>query len=241
MPADPNPAPSAATASPAPRAPVVPHRARGKDRVLSWLIGLFFQCLFATMRVRVHDRTGLLEPGMPARPVLFALWHNRLALALMLHRKLVRGRFPGRKLAALVSASRDGGLLACLLERFDIQPVRGSSSRRGAQALVELRSWAARGHDLAITPDGPRGPCYTIHEGVITAAKTTGLPIVPVAYTIHWKLRLRSWDRFQVPLPFSRIDLHAAPPLKIPADCDDATRKRLRDELRTRMLAITED
>jgi lysophospholipid acyltransferase (LPLAT)-like uncharacterized protein len=187
MPADPNPAPTAPSASPGSRAPVVPHRARGKDRVLSWVIGLIFQCLFATMRVRVHDRSGAFEPGRDRRPVLFALWHNRLALALMLHRKLVRG---------------PSGVIA--------------------------RSW-------------PRGPCYTIHDGILTAAKTTGLLIVPVAYTIHWKLRLRSWDRFQVPLPFSRIDLHAAPPLEIPADCDDATRKRLREELRKRMLAITED
>ena len=80
----------------------------------------------------------------------------------------------------MVSASRDGGILAGILEQFGVKPVRGSSSRRGPQALLEMTTWAERGYDLAITPDGPRGPRYKVQEGVISAAQLTGLPIVPV-------------------------------------------------------------
>ena len=83
-------------------------------------------------------------------------------------------------MAALVSASKDGGFLSGILELFGVQPVRGSSSRRGPQALLELTTWAERGHDLTITPDGPRGPCYQVQDGVMSLAQLTGLPIVPV-------------------------------------------------------------
>jgi len=76
----------------------------------------------------------------------------------------------------MVSASKDGGLLARVLEQYGVQPVRGSTSRRGRQALLELTTWAERGYDLAITPDGPRGPCYVIQEGVTSLAQLTGLP-----------------------------------------------------------------
>src|SRR5213075_2734928 len=85
-------------------------------------------------------------------------------------------------MAALVSASKDGALLSGILEAFGVQPVRGSSSRRGAQALVELTSWAERGYDLAITPDGPRGPRYQVQPGAIALAQLTGRPLVPVSY-----------------------------------------------------------
>ena len=63
-----------------------------------------------------------------------------------------------------------------------MQPVRGSTSRRGPQALLELTSWSERGYDLAITPDGPRGPCYVVQDGIMSLAQLTGLPILPVSY-----------------------------------------------------------
>ena len=108
---------------------------------------------------------------------------------------------------AIVSASRDGAFLTGILEYFKVQPVRGSSSRRGPQALLELTTWAERGYDLAITPDGPRGPRYVVQDGVISLAQLTGLPIVPVSYYVNWKIRVKSWDRFQIPLPFSLCEM----------------------------------
>ena len=70
-----------------------------------------------------------------------------------------------------------------------------------------MNSWAERGCDLAITPDGPRGPRYVLADGVITLAQITGLPLVPVSYHLNWKVCLKSWDRFQIPLPFARCDI----------------------------------
>src|SRR4029077_6679252 len=89
-------------------------------------------------------------------------------------------------LAAIVSASKDGGFLAAILENFNVQPVRGSSSRRGRQAVLELISWAERGYDLAITPDGPRGPRYIAQEGATALAQLTGHPIIPASMNVKW-------------------------------------------------------
>ena len=88
-----------------------------------------------------------------------------------------------------------------------LRPTRaGLSSRRGPQALRELVTWAERGFDIAVTPDGPRGPRYRVQPGVISLSQLTGLPIVPVGYHLSSKVSANSWDRFQIPLPFARMD-----------------------------------
>jgi hypothetical protein len=179
------------------------------------------------------------SPSRP--PVIFAIWHNRLALSLILYRRHVQRRLPHRHMAAMVSASKDGGLLARVLERFGVQPVRGSTSRRGPQALLELTTWAERGFDLAITPDGPRGPRYVVQDGVMALAQLTGQPIVPVSYHLYWKLRLRSWDGFQVPLPFSRCEVCLAEPVLVPRDASDTHREELRLRLEETLKKITQD
>ena len=113
----------------------------------------------ATIRYRVNDPYDFMT-RKDIRQVIFCTWHNRLALSMKLYYAFGLRNHKSSGLAVLVSASRDGAFLAAILERFGVQPVRGSSSRRGAQALLELATWAERGYDLAITPDGPRGPRY---------------------------------------------------------------------------------
>jgi lysophospholipid acyltransferase (LPLAT)-like uncharacterized protein len=220
---------------------VTPHRASLGQRLVARLVWLLISAVSLTLRTRLRDDSGYFTPEHARRPVIFGIWHNRLALCTLLYREIVRRKHPDRRLTALVSASRDGGLLTRVLELFEMQAVRGSSSRRGAQALVEFRRAAARGLDLAITPDGPRGPCYSVQDGVIAAAKVTGLPIVPVSYHARWKLRMGSWDRFMVPLPFSRVEMRAGLPIWVPPDGDEATIARLRDELRQRLMELLPD
>jgi len=144
-------------------------------------------------------------------------------------------------IAALVSASKDGGLLTAILECFDVQPVRGSSSRRGPQALLELTTWAERGYDLAITPDGPRGPRYQVQDGVMSLAQVTGLPIVPFSYYLNWKWQANSWDRFQIPLPFSRCEFVLGAALHVPREATEEERESLRVQLEQRLKEISHD
>jgi lysophospholipid acyltransferase (LPLAT)-like uncharacterized protein len=159
----------------------------------------------------------------------------------MLYQRYVARLHPGRQLAAMVSASRDGGMLARILDHFGVQPVRGSSSRRGPQALLELTSWAERGYDLAISPDGPRGPRYIVQDGVIALAQLTGLPVVPVTYCLSWKYCLRSWDRFQVPLPFTRCEWQLGDPIDVPRDVTEPQREALRLRLEHSLHRLTQD
>jgi lysophospholipid acyltransferase (LPLAT)-like uncharacterized protein len=218
---------------------VVPNAPTRLQRVVAWLIGTALKLLAATLRYRINGQRGPI--GLPPQPLIFALWHNRLALCTKLYRSFGRPERPDDRLAALISASKDGALLAALLENHRMQPVRGSSSRRGAQALVELTSWAERGYDIAVTPDGPRGPCYIMQPGVMTLAQLTGMPILPCSYRLHWKIRLKSWDRFQIPLPFARCDVFTGDLIRVPRDASDEVRDGLRQQLQDALMAITHD
>ena len=219
---------------------VVPHKPKWHQRLAAALIYGLIRAVSATIRYEWRDTSGLLSIDKN-QSVIFCVWHNRLALCLEVYRVFFPGIQRPSKLAAMVSASRDGGLLARVLEHYGVQPVRGSTSRRGRQALLELVSWAERGYDLAITPDGPRGPCYTVQEGVIALAQLTGRPILPVSYNLSWKISVKSWDRFQIPLPFTKCVMHLTPPIQVPREITEEEREKLRAEVEARLKSITVD
>ena len=219
---------------------VVPHTATWKGKLGALVLYAFLRGLDSTIRWRGADPPGRIEPNLKANAI-FCIWHNRLALSLILYERFIRPQPSTRRLAAIVSASKDGGFLAETLRRFGVQPVRGSSSRRGAQALLELTTWAEQGYDLAITPDGPRGPAYVVQEGVVALAQLTGLPIVPVGANLSSKIRLKSWDRFQIPLPFSRCEARFAEPVVVPRDISDEARRELCLEVEKRLRGLTLD
>jgi len=237
-----NPKPRAPDARRQPRKSgvVVPRQATWRQRLAAILIYILIRTVGMTIRFRLADPFSLLNKA-PGEKLIFAFWHNRLALVAILRRRYVLRFAPERRMAGMVSASRDGGLLARVLEHFGIEPVRGSSSRRGGQALREMVSCAERGYDLAVTPDGPRGPCYTVQDGVISTAQLTGLPIVPVSYYLNWKIRPKSWDRFQVPLPFARCEITVGKIIRVPREASDAEREELRKRLEAELRAITRD
>lgn len=219
---------------------VVAHRNKWYLHTLAWLVFALIRTMSATLRYRWNDRSGYINVPVPG-PAIYCIWHNRLALCMPAYFSYVKkhNRTPG--MAAMVSASRDGGFLTGILECFNVQPVRGSSSRRGPQALLELTTWAGRGYDLAITPDGPRGPLYVVQDGVMSLAQLTGFPIVPVSYHANWKIRLKSWDRFQIPLPFSRCEMIYEKPIRVPREATDAEREQLRLQLEASLRAISRD
>jgi len=175
---------------------VTARRARLIAAIGHWLV----RAIVCTLRIRVEDRAGVTaRPVLP--PVLWAFWHNRLFIVPQLF-----ARFH-RRGAALTSASKDGELLAAVLARFNVRAVRGSSSRRGAAAWLELRHAFEDGWDVGITPDGPRGPRYHVNPGLVLLAQKTGAPILPLRIRYSRKLELKSWDGFQIPLPFARVDV----------------------------------
>ena len=155
-----------------------------------------------TLRYRIVDRAGVLETP-PEKPLLWAFWHTKLFVM----PRLFERYFPGRLGAALASASKDGEIISAFLDRFGIRAIRGSSSRGGGRALIEMKRAIEAGYIMAITPDGPRGPRYSISPGVIKLAQITGGLILPihVTYSSYWQLK--TWDGFMIPKPFSRIHI----------------------------------
>jgi lysophospholipid acyltransferase (LPLAT)-like uncharacterized protein len=147
-----------------------------------------------------------------ARPAIYAIWHGQILMVPFVTERLGRSRGT-RAIHVMASRSRDGELLARVVRRFGFGAVRGSSSRAGARALRLLARRVRAGHDVAITPDGPRGPAGQAQPGVVVLADLTRAPIVPVAFAACPVWRLPSWDDFEIPGPFARGAIVFGPPL----------------------------
>jgi lysophospholipid acyltransferase (LPLAT)-like uncharacterized protein len=186
-------------------------------KLLTGVAAALIRLLGATLRMTVEDHARVFHrPDHP--PVIIAFWHNRVGLAGYFHQRYA----PDRTIYTLISLSRDGQWIAEIAERFGVKAVRGSSSRQGTLAALRAVRATRNPHaDLAITPDGPRGPRYRIQPGLLRLAQATGRPIVPVSYHLSWKFTLRSWDRFQVPLPFSACKLVTNGPIPVPRDATE--------------------
>ena len=163
-----------------------------------------------TLRLEVEDPHDVIR-FVRQHPVIFAIWHNRL---LMLPR-VFDPSFPTRQSYGLISASRDGDLIAQFIERSGYGTIRGSSSRKGVVALRQLVETLGAGGNVLVTPDGPRGPVYQVSQGIVFLAQKSGAPIVPIhmEYSSCW--RLKSWDRFAVPRPFATLRAILGAPIHI--------------------------
>lgn len=160
--------------------------------------------------------------------MIVVFWHGGMLVPWFVHR--------GAKAAALVSGSRDGDVLAATLTRWGITVVRGSSSSGGSEAISEMVGLIADGYTLLITPDGPRGPSHEMKIGAFVVAQRTGAPLMLCAPKYHNAYSLHSWDSFQIPIPFSRVELSWQGPIAVANDCVgpqlEDMRIRLESELR---------
>jgi lysophospholipid acyltransferase (LPLAT)-like uncharacterized protein len=185
----------------------------------SFLAGLgvfILKALFSTIRLKVDDRAGLGTNSVKG-PVIICFWHNRiLGITVAFLR-----RYPKRErggVTVLTSPSKDGEILARVVGGFQMGAVRGSSSRRGSQALRELVTLIEKKRDIAITPDGPRGPRYKLGPGAISLAQLTGAKIVPMHAKFSRCVRMKTWDGFIIPLPFSCISVTVEEPISLPRE-----------------------
>lgn len=206
-------------------------RGRWLTAVGFWLLQIWAR----TLRFEIEDRAGVAN-APPNERYIGALWHNRLLLLPFVLRRYL----PQRRGAALISASRDGAILADLVERFGFETVRGSSSRKGASAIRQLAEVIAGGRDVVITPDGPRGPAYLLGQGIIFLAQQSGAKVVPInlEYSSSW--RLKSWDRFILPKPFSKVRVAFDQPHRVASTMTEEEFEKERLRLQEIMLALVE-
>ncbi len=167
----------------------------------------FLQMLARTWRIRVVNGGYLLDLRRAERPFIFALWHGHLLPLLWHHRR--------QGVIILISEHHDGELVARAAESLGYGLIRGSSTRGADRALISLVRELNAGHEVAITPDGPRGPAETFAPGALVAAQRSDSFILPVAASADRAWRLRSWDRFVIPKPFARVTIAYATPTKV--------------------------
>jgi lysophospholipid acyltransferase (LPLAT)-like uncharacterized protein len=201
-----------------------------------WLIAFGFRLLQVwarTLRYEVDDRAAVIGTR---ENYIAALWHNRLLLI-----SYVLKRFaPHRPGAGLISASRDGELVADLTKRFGFQVVRGSTSRLGASAMLELTNVLASGRDILLTPDGPRGPAYELGQGIIFLAQKTGAAVVPVNMEYSGCWRVGSWDKFILPRPFSKVRVIFGRPHRVRSTSTPEEFEAERLRLQNAMMSLVE-
>lgn len=199
--------------------------------------GLLRILRFCCYRVRVVDPDNLI---WHSRGMVTVTWHNRLLFFPAVFPAEVR-----RRTVAVVSSSRDGQYIADLIRCFGLRSARGSSSRAGARAQLEAIHALREGNHVSFTPDGPRGPRYHMSRGPIHLASKMGTGILPIAINASRYWAFRSWDRFQIPKPFSTLTLHLGSPIMIPPDLDDVRieyyRKLVEDKLNEVSLVRPED
>lgn len=173
------------------------------------------RALASTWRIRETDAQGRsVRPRDQLAPAVYALWHAEL-LPLMM-------RYASAGVATMISHHRDGEIAAAVVRALGSRVVRGSSSSGGGAALEALVKLGLEGWPIAITPDGPRGPARHSKPGVVRLAARCGLPIVPTAAQPVSGWRLRSWDRFVVPRPFTVIHVEFMSGIMVPSDVSDA-------------------
>jgi len=194
----------------------------------SWVIHL----IFSTVRIRfVGSRP---EPrgvsGMP-RQYIAAIWHSRILIFSHLYK--------GWRVSILVSRSEDGEIIARILQQQGFDTVRGSTNKKGRQALTLLIRRIREGGSAVIIPDGPQGPRFRVQPGIILLAQKTGVPIYPMSYSARHAKIFSSWDRFMLPRPFTECCVVYGDPIRVPADADENVRADYRCRLEDALCAIT--
>lgn len=205
-------------------------------KALLFPLGLIYRLWALSVRFEYAEEDGFQEISESNTPLVFFLWHNRLFLAGEWHRRFRRKR----TCYGLISASRDGAWLETFYGWAGILPIRGSQNRRSSQSVRELIRVVRKGNDVGITPDGSRGPIYEAKPGAILLARITKSPICLLSfkYSGHWALR--SWDRFVIPFPFSRVKVYThilSSEVLFKEGCDD----KAKEIAQSGLMKITQD
>lgn len=188
-----------------------------KLSLLDWLIVLIATPLIhligLTLRIKSLGRSDLGPRAKQDQPPLWALWHETILMSVWYHRD--------QDVHVMISASRDGELITTVGKFFGYTAVRGSSSKGGKEATREMVDDLRAGKRCAITPDGPRGPRRVMKMGAVQIARLTGSPVVPFGFAAEHCWRLKSWDQFIIPKPFSRAVFVYGEPIPVPAEGGD--------------------
>ncbi len=194
------------------------------------IVGFLLKLLHKTIRWQIVGKEHIENIKTP---VIFAFFHGRMMMLAQIYKKLR----PGKKIKMILSPHFDGEVGALIAKRFGIDHIKGSSSKKSFSLLREIHG--ITDSDIGITPDGPRGPYQQVKNGIIYIAKTTGFPIVPISYSVKSGRCLKSWDRFLVPMPFTKGVYLIGEPIFIEPDIPKDKIDEYVNLVQTRMIEIT--
>ena len=207
-----------------------------KERLLIRLAEKVFYVLIAlvgrSLRYEVEGQENIDATEGKGSPVVIAVWHNRLFAGTYFLRN--------RKWVVMASKSFDGEYIARFIQRFGFGAARGSSSRGGRGALEEMTRLVEAGRTAAFTVDGPRGPRYEAKIGPCVLSKRTGAPMVPLSIEVSSYWEVKSWDRLQIPKPFSRVKVYFGEPIAVPSDASEEEVEAYRIKLQTALDSLVE-
>lgn len=208
-----------------------------KSVVTQWIIALlassYIRFVYVTSKWQWAGMENVKEIIERNQNCIVAFWHGRMMMIYPIAGK------SKRKVFVMISFHRDGMLIARIMRFFGFRQVRGSSTRGGMHAYRHSLRVLQRGYNLAITPDGPKGPNEQVHGHIMSIAKDAGVPIVPLSYAISRHKRFRSWDRFMLALPFSKGVLIAGEPMYIDKNASIQELEEAKTTLQNRLKMIT--
>ena len=174
-----------------------------KAKVIGYLIALVIRAIAFTLRISFDDRCGVSDKTNSEGSVIWVFWHCKVFLMPIVYKEYLLKR----KGTVLTSPSRDGQIIVEVMKRFGVHSIRGSSNKSPVKAMRESIDCLQEknGGDLAVTPDGPRGPSRVMKLGAIKIAQMANVPIMPITISYSKCIELKTWDNFQIPLPFSRV------------------------------------
>jgi hypothetical protein len=198
----------------------------------SWIVPALLWLIGITLRETMTYEEGAIQSMDEVYPGIFPFWHRCVLPATWLYRR----QHP----AVMTSRSLDGEYIARVIRRFGFMPVRGSSSRGGQRALLEMNRLLAERHAVAFTIDGPRGPRFVAKKGPVLLARMSGAAITAFYVAVEKAWVLKTWDALMIPKPFSRIYVRFARKIFVPPDADDQTMERYHAEMQAALDRITE-
>jgi lysophospholipid acyltransferase (LPLAT)-like uncharacterized protein len=204
---------------------------RIRDKLLlllaSWLGPILIYLLGATLKIEWVGLENLDKLREEKKSVIYAFWHGRMLIFAYSHRR--------QRIHVLISQHRDGEYIARIIHRLGFVSIRGSSSRGGPKAIFEICDKISSGYDVAISPDGPKGPGFQVHPGILYIAQRTQMPILPITNSAQRRWNLSSWDKFLIPQPFTKTVILLGEPIYVSAEATadelDEKRKRLEKDL----------
>ena len=197
----------------------------------SWLGPILIYLVGATLKTKWVGLENLEKLRKEKKSVIYAFWHGRMLIFAYSHRR--------QRIHVLISQHRDGEYIARIIHRLGFVSIRGSSTRGGPKAVFEICEKISSGYDVAISPDGPKGPGFQVHPGILYVAQRSQMPILPITNSAQRRWNLKSWDKFLIPRPFSKTVIRLGNPIYVPVEATPEELEEKRTELENDLLELT--